>query len=196
MITNARFTHYGRVRMFNEMQRNMVPKPPTEKEERQTYYAVDMLLFVQCLMTCTYDLTKALHEAGMLRHNVKQVMKRMDEVVAEVSRVAYRFFSERANLGMPYIERAEAAYKVIDASVEGVGDPEKVSKYISIAIALIDLIGEYNDMLSVRFRFDAADKLRFLTARLAAIKAPINTMAKTIIKNNVTAKNLNIKITK
>lgn len=196
MITNARFTHYGRVRMFNEIHRNNVPQPPTEKEQEKTYYAVDMLLFVQCLMTCTYDLTKALRDAGMLRHKVKQVMTRMDDVVAEVCGVAYRVFSERANLGWQYIERAEAAYKVIDESVEGVVEPGKVSKYLSIALALIDLIGEYNDMLSNRFRFEAADKLRFLPARLSAIKATINTMAKTIIKNNVTANSLRIKITK
>ena len=102
----------------------------------------------------------------------------------------------RASLGWQYIERAEAAYKVIDESVEGIGEHEKVSKYLSISLALLELIGEYNDMLSFRFRFDAADKLRCLPARLAAIKAPINTMTKTIIKNNVTANNLNIKITK
>ena len=194
-MIQKRFTHYGRVRMFNEIQRNKVPQPLTEEEQKQTYYAVDMLLFVQCLMTCTYDLTKALRDAGMLRHNVKQVMTRMDEVVAEVCGVAYRVFSERANLGWQYIERAEAAYKVIDESVFGVGEPEQVSKYLSIALALIDLVGDYNDMLSVRFRFDASDKLRCLHSRLSSIKAPINTMAKTIIKNNVTAKNLNIKIT-
>lgn len=196
MITNARFSHYGRVMMFNEIQRNKVPQPPTEEEQRKTYYAVDMLLFVQCLMTCTYDLTKALRECGMLRHNVKQVINRVDEAVAEVCGVAYRVFSERANLGWQYIERAEEAYKVIDESVFGVGEPEHVSKYLSISLALLELISEYNDMLSSRFRFDAADKLRCLPARLSAINAPINTMAKTIIKNNVTAKNLNIKITK
>lgn len=193
-MIQKRFTHYGRVRMFNELQRNRAIQPPTEEEQKQTYYAIDMLLFVQCLMTCTYDLRKALRDAGMLRHKVKQVMNRMDEVVAEVCGVAYRVFSERANLGWQYIERAEAAYKVIDESVFGVGEPGKVSKYLSIALALIELIGEYNDMLSFRFRFDEADKLRCLPVRLSAINAPINTMAKTIIKNNVTAKNLNIKI--
>lgn len=182
MITNARFTHYGRVRLFNEMQRDMTPKPPTEEEERQTYYAVDMLLFVQCLMTCTYDLTEALRDAGMLRHNVKQVMKRMDATVAEVSRVAYGVFTRGVNLGMPYIDRTEAAYKVIDESVDGVGEPVQVSKYLSISLALLELISEYNDKLSTRFRFDAADKLRCLPARLAAIKAPINTMARRLSK--------------
>ena len=73
-MIQKRFTHYGRVRMFNEIQRNKVPQPPTEEEQKQTYYAVDMLLFVQCLMTCTYDLTTALRDAGMLRHNVNQVI--------------------------------------------------------------------------------------------------------------------------
>ena len=195
MITNARFTHYGRVRLFNEMQRDMTPKPPTEEEERQTYYAVDMLLFVQCLMTCTYDLTEALRDAGLLRHHVKQVMKRMDATVAEVSRTAYRVFSDRANLGLPYMDRAEAAYKIIDESVDGVGEPLEVSKYKSIAIALVHLIGEYNDRLSYRFRFDAADKLKQLPTWLKTIPAPVNELAPTIIRQNVTAKNLNIRIT-
>lgn len=195
MITNTQLTHYGRVRMFNEIQRNKVPQPPTEEEQKQTYYAVDMLLFVQCLMTCTYDLTKALRDAGMLRHNVKQVMTRMDEVVAEVCGIAYRVFSERANLGWQYIERSESAYKVIDESVFGVGEPEKVSKYLSISLALLELIGEYNDMLSVRFRFDAADKLKPIAGWLKTIQAPVNKLAPTIIRKNVTAKTLNIKIT-
>lgn len=39
MITNARFSHYGRVRMFNEMQRNMVPQPPTEAEAKSEHAA-------------------------------------------------------------------------------------------------------------------------------------------------------------
>lgn len=196
MITNVRLSHYGRMKLMMQKYNNMPPDKPTETEIEQTYYAVDMLLFVQCLMTCTYDLTKALRDACLLRHNVKQVMTRMDDVVAEVCGVAYRVFSERERLGWQYIERAEAAYKVIDESVFGVGEPEKVSKYLSISLALLELISEYNDMLSIRFRFDAADKLRCLPVRLSAIKAPINTMAKTIIKNNITAKTLNIKITK
>ncbi len=194
-MIQKRFTHYGRVRMFNEIQRNKVPQPPTEEEQKQTYYAVDMLLFVQCLMTCTYDLTKALRDACLLRHNVKQVMTRMDDVVAEVCGVAYRVFSGRASLGWQYIERAESAYKVIDESVFGVGEPEKVSKYLSISLALLELIGEYNDMLSVRFRFDAADKLKPIAGWLKTIQAPVNKLAPTIIRKNVTAKTLNIKIT-
>lgn len=106
----------------------------------------------------------------------------MDATVAEVSRVAYGVFTRGVNLGMPYIDRTEAAYKVIDESVDGVGEPVQVSKYLSISLALLELISEYNDKLSTRFRFDAADKLRCLPARLAAIKAPINTMARRLSK--------------
>lgn len=52
----------------------------------------------------------------------------------------------------------------------------------------------YNDLLSLRFRFDAADRLKQLPAWLKSIKAPVNELAPTIIRQNVTAKNLNIKI--
>lgn len=194
MITNARFTHYGRMKLIMQQYNSMPPDKPTETEIKQTYYAVDMLLFVSGLMTATYDLTEALRNAGLLRHHVKQVMRRMDATVAEVSRTAYRVFSDRANLGLPYMDRADAAYKVIDESVFGVGEPQTVSKYLSIAVALIQLIGEYNDRLSLRFRFDAADRLKQLPAWLKSIKVPVNELAPTIIRQNVTAKNLNIKI--
>ena len=172
----------------------MPPDKPTETEIKQTYYAVDMLLFVSGLMTATYDLTEALRNAGLLRHHVKQVMKRMDATVAEVSRTAYRVFSDRANLGLPYMDRAEAAYKIIDESVAGVGEPLEVSKYKSIALALVQLVGEYNARLSWRFRFDHARALKAIPGLLKAIPAPVNELAPTIIRQNVTAKNLNIKI--
>lgn len=173
----------------------MPPDKPTETEIKQTYYAVDMLLFASGLMTATYDLTEALRDAGMLRHNVKMAMNKMDETVAKVSRVAYGVFTHGVNLGMPYIDRTEAAYKVIDESVAGVGEPVQVSKYLSICLALLELIAEYNDKLSTRFRFDAADRLKQLPAWLKTIPAPVNELAPAIIRQNVTAKNLNIKIT-
>lgn len=194
MITNARFTHYGRMKLMMQQYNAMPPDKPTETEIKQTHYAVDMLLFASGLMTATYDLTEALRDAGLLRHHVKQVMKRMDATVAEVSRTAYRVFSDRANLGLPYMDRADAAYKVIDESVFGVGEPQTVSKYLSIAVALIQLIGEYNSRLSYRFRFDDADKLKPIAGWLKTIQAPVNKLAPAIIQQNVTAKNLNIKI--
>ena len=100
-------------------------------------------------------------------------MKLMDTTVADVSRKAYRVFSDRANMGLPYMDRAEAAYKIIDESVFGVGEPQTVSKYLSIALALIQLIGEYNVRLSLRFRFDAADRLKQLPAWLKLKPTPV-----------------------
>lgn len=170
------------------------PDKPTENEIKQTYYAVDMLLMIQCLMTCTYDLTKALRDAGLLRHNIKWVMKRMDTTVAEVSRTAYRVFSDRANLGLQYMDRSEAAYKIIDESVAGVGKPQDISKYKSIAIALVQLISEYNSRLSFRFRFADADNLKPISGWLKTIQTPVNELAPTIIRKNVTSKSLSIKI--
>lgn len=182
------------MKLMMQQYNSMPPDKPTETEIKQTYYAVDMLLFTACLMTATYDLTGSLRGAGLFRHNVKQVMTRMDATVADVSRTAYRVFSDRANLGLPYMDRAEAAYKIIYESVYGVGEPKAVSKYLSIALALIQLIGEYNGRLSLRFRFDAADKLKPIAGWLKKIPAPVNELAPTIIRQNVTAKNLNIKI--
>lgn len=198
MITNARFTHYGRMKLMMD-QYVASPPRPTETEIEQTYYAIDMLLFVACLVTITYDLTRALEHAGMLRHEIKRAMTRMDTITASVSKQADHVFRARtehgiADMSLPYMDRAEAAYKIIDESVFGVGEPQTVSKYLSIAVALIQLIGEYNDRLSLRFRFDAADKLKQLPAWLKSIKAPVNELAPTIIRQNVTAKNLNIKI--
>ena len=199
MITNARFTHYGRMKLMMDQYVAYPPKP-TETEIEQTYYAIDMLLFVACLITATYDLTRALEHAGMLRHEIKRAMTRMDTITANVSKKADQVFRARtehgiADMSLPYMDRAEAAYKIIDESVEGVGEPLEVSKYLSIALALIQLIGEYNDRLSLRFRFDDADKLKQLPAWLKSIKVPLNELAPTIIQQNVTAKNLNIKIT-
>lgn len=50
MITNARFTHYGRMKLMMQQYNAMPPDKPTETEIKQTYYAVDMLLFVSGLM--------------------------------------------------------------------------------------------------------------------------------------------------
>lgn len=194
MITNARFTHYGRLKLLREQQMNRKPSPPTDDEQKQAYYAVDMLLFVQCLLTATGDLTRALREAGMLRHAAKQAMNRMDVIAAEVSEAAYRVFTLKANLGRPYVERCEEAYRIIDDSVEGISEPIAVSKYKSIALALVELISEYNDRLCPRFRFDAADRLQRIPALLRQVAADTNPLAATIIRTNVTAQNLQIKI--
>lgn len=194
MITHARFTHYGRLRLLRQQQLNRKPSPANDDERRQAVYAVDMLLFVQCLLIATGDLTRALRDAGMLRHGVKQAMNRMDAITAEVSEAAYRVFTHRTNLGRPYVDRCEAAYRIIDESVEGVSGPLAVSKYKSIALALVALIAEYNDRLCPRFRFDAADKLRGIPALLRHVVADTNPLATTIIRTNVTAKNLQIKI--
>ncbi len=194
MITNARFTHYGRLQLLRQQQQNQKPSPPTADEQQQAYYAVDMLLFVQCLLTATCDLTRALWDAGMLRHGVKMAMNRMDCIAAEVSEAAYRVFTLRTDLGRPYVDRCEEAYRIIDDSVEGVAKPLEVSKYKSIALALVELIAEYNDRLCPRFRFDAADKLRRIPTLLECLRVETNPLAATIIRTNVTARNLQIKI--
>ena len=76
MITHARFTHYERLQLLRQQQMNRKPSPPTVDEQQQAYYAVDMLLFVQCLLFAVGDLTRTLREAGMLRHAAKQAMNR------------------------------------------------------------------------------------------------------------------------
>ncbi|MDE5944709.1 MAG: hypothetical protein K2G93_03890 [Rikenella sp.] len=195
MITiNARFTHYGRLQLLREQQMNRKPSPPTADEQRQAYYAVDMLLFVQCLLTSTCDLTRALRDAGLLRHGVKLAMNRMDVITAEVSEAAYRVFTLRTDLGRPYVDRCEEAYRIIDDSVEGISEPIAVSKYKSITLALVALIAEYNDRLCPRFRFDAADRLRVVPTLLRQVAADTNPLAATIIRTNVTAQNLQIEI--
>ncbi len=173
MITHARFTHYGRLQLLRQQQMNRKTPPISDDEQRQAHHAVDMLLFVQCLLFAVGDLTRTLREAGMLRHAAKQAMNRMDALTAEVS---------------------EAAYRIIDESVEGISEPREVSKYKSIVLALVELITEYNDRLCPRFRFDVADKLRRIPTMLEAIRAETNPLAATVIRRNVTAKNLQIKI--
>ena len=194
MITHARFTHYGRLQLLRQQQLNRKPSPITDDEQRQAHHAVDMLLFVQCLLFAVGDLTRTLREAGMLRHAAKQAMNRMDALAAEVSEAAYRVFTLKANLGRPYVERCEAAYRIIDDSVEGVSEPREVSKYKSIALALVELITEYNDRLCPRFRFDTADRLRGIPTLLRHVAAETNPLAATVIRRNVTARNLQIEI--
>ena len=58
----------------------------------------------------------------------------------------------------------------------------------------MQLISEYNSRLSYRFRFDHAGELKAIPGLLKKIPAPVNELAPTIIRQNVTAKNLNIKI--
>lgn len=194
MITNARFTHYGRLQLLRQQQLNRKPSPISDDEQRQAHHAVDMLLFVQCLLFAVGDLTRALREAGMLRHAAKQAMNRMDALTAEVSEAAYRVFTRHTDLGRPYVDRCEAAYRIIDESVEGISEPREVSKYKSIAQALTELIAEYNDRLCPRFRFDAADKLRRIPTLLECLRVDTNPLATTIIRTNVTARNLQIAI--
>lgn len=195
MITNARFTHYGRLRMLREQQMNRKTESPADDDQQQAYYAVDMLLFIQCLLTATCDLTRALREVGKLRHGVKMAMNRMDAIAAEVSKKAYRVFTRNVDLGRPYVDRCEAAYRIIDESVGGMAEPLGVSKYKSIALALVALIAEYNDRLCSRFRFDTADMLRRIPALLESVRVEANPLAATIIRRNVTTRNLEIEIT-
>lgn len=194
MITHARFTHYGRLQLLRQQQMNRKTPPISDDEQRQAHHAVDMLLFVQCLLFAVGDLTRTLREAGMLRHAAKQAMNRMDALTAEVSEAAYRVFTLRTDLGQPYVDRCEAAYRIIDESVEGVSEPLAVSKYKSIAQALAELIAEYNDRLCSRFRFDAADRLRGIPTLLRHVAAETNPLAATVIRRNVTARNLQIEI--
>ena len=198
MITHARFTHYGRMKLMMDQYVTSPPRP-TETEIEQTYYAIDMLLFVACLVTITYDLTRALEHAGMLRHEIKRAMTRMDTITASVSKQADHVFRARtehgiADMSLPYMDRSDICYRIIDESVAGVEEPLEVSKYKSIAIALVQLISEYNARLSYRFRFDHAGELKAIPGLLKKIPAPVNELAPTIIRQNVTAKNLNIKI--
>ncbi len=158
MITHARFTHYGRLQLLRQQQLNRKPSPISDDEQRQAHHAVDMLLFVQCLLFAVGDLT---------RHT---------------------------DLGRPYVERCEAAYRIIDDSVEGISEPREVSKYKSIALALVELITEYNDRLCPRFRFDVADRLRGIPTLLRHVAAETNPLAATVIRRNVTARNLQIEI--
>ena len=194
MITRARFTHCGRLQLLRQQQLSQKPAPPTADEQQQAYYAVDMLIFVQCLLIATGDLTRALRDSGMLRHAAKQAMNRMDALTAEVSEAAYRVFTRKVDLGRPYVDRCEEAYRIIDESVEGVSGPLAVSKYKSIALALVALIAEYNNRLCPRFRFDAADRLQRIPTMLRQVAADTSPLAATIIRKNVTAKNLQIKI--
>ncbi|WP_300726279.1 hypothetical protein [uncultured Rikenella sp.] len=193
MITHARFTHYGRLQLLRQ-QLNRKPSPISDDEQRQAHHAVDMLLFVQCLLFAVGDLTRTLREAGMLRHAAKQAMNRMDALTAEVSEAAYRVFTRHTDLGRPYVDRCEAAYRIIDDSVEGISEPREVSKYKSIALALVELITEYNDRLCPRFRFDTADRLRGIPTLLRHVAAETNPLAATVIRRNVTARNLQIEI--